>query len=329
MSQLRLGNPSEWAFLAEGGAHIVFRYIGQDPILTRKVLKINKKSTKASVDPNELVVRLQLHEHADMIESVAVEPLWLGELLYNSHEERENHRIMVHPRIQASKVIYLQENYHSPPTSSPVMMQSMTFMSIEIKPKWHGAEAFCQSMDLQDHLINCRFCQEHNSQVEMGQRYCPGDLLCGQPDRVAFALKGLRLNPRNNIFVYINGSKCPPSSIPDILIREISQTNVVLELLSWLGGKILDSWMSCMLCDDESKLKVLLQEAVCMRDCSFIVSFWCRPDGSIYSMARPPRLIDLDHSIKTKIEKYLQELEDLRQKLSGSIGPIRDWPRHI
>lgn len=37
-------NPQDWAYLAEGGFHIILRYLGPDPNLQGKILRIGKKS---------------------------------------------------------------------------------------------------------------------------------------------------------------------------------------------------------------------------------------------------------------------------------------------
>lgn len=95
-------NPDEWKYLAEGGAHIVFAYVGANPVLRGKALRI-RKSEKSSCVPQE-VDRVWQDEllpkivPADLLlrsETVDLPQEWLLRLMSQSQLARPEHRLFV------------------------------------------------------------------------------------------------------------------------------------------------------------------------------------------------------------------------------------------
>ncbi|PJF16504.1 hypothetical protein PSACC_03691 [Paramicrosporidium saccamoebae] len=114
-----LSGPNEWAFLGEGGAHIVFKYTG----LALRLSKSNKK--KGSLELVTAIARFGLQKYTECPKAAFFTPEFARVLLDSVLAHRALHRLRV--PVELDTVAWLYPNYHDSSKDDGL------FYSVEIK----------------------------------------------------------------------------------------------------------------------------------------------------------------------------------------------------
>lgn len=222
-------SPSDWVYLGEGGAHVIFRYRGSDPALQGHAMRL-VKATDAGTP------------------GVALRHTWAGELLpqlvpanllaqpKSVHLNEQWTRAIVTPtelmrpadRRSDGKTLAEIVDYTRPGQ----LMDDLTcgvagekVLAIEIKPKWGflpQAQHLTPPESIPVKTRNCRYCLHQHyrgENVEGAATFCPLDLYSGDRMRVRHALEGLwevwhhSDGGKNNLRVFVDGKKVLPASV--------------------------------------------------------------------------------------------------------------------
>ncbi|KAG6820971.1 hypothetical protein H0H93_008600 [Arthromyces matolae] len=222
--------PQHWRYVSEGGATIVFSYIGpSNSQFDGTVLRLRKApvasqsttSIDAENEPDDPMIvfqkkcmeRLIPPEHLPHLESVYVSREWLESLISLHDSERPLDR-RAKDQVDLSK-------------TKGVLATDLVggdWISVEIKPKW----GFLPSPT---HLSNatrniktqtCRFCMHSAMKSNMGETvslgYCPLDLFSGDKNRVLKAIHDLwdawieSNGTINNLKIFVHGKRIGPSN---------------------------------------------------------------------------------------------------------------------
>lgn len=208
---------------------------------------------------------------------------------------------------------FLLPNYHAP------FEGAEEFVSLEIKPKWHGALSLFQDLGSPlstAHLRYCRYCA-HNYSNETGfgvdVKYCPSDLFSGKRDRICRALDGLCQEPRNNLKVFTMGQPMDPARLSSKVRNVAAELLTRDPLLSHLQAALIKSWTFAQKANPNTiqEHKTLI-EAVALRDCSAIIRLGFSKGASETNVVSSIHVIDLDEKSSEKLSLYQSELELFR-----------------
>ncbi|KAJ7481157.1 inositol-pentakisphosphate 2-kinase [Mycena galericulata] len=226
--------PTDWSYISEGGATIVFSYKGPaNPFFDGTVLRLRKhaltgedKEYKQEKDPTidfqkKIIERLIPGAHLPRIEHVVVGEdgeTWLEALAavcepHRSPERRYKDRIDAkRPNaVLATDLVYGQG------------------IAVEIKPKWGflPSPTYLSGATLPIKTRTCRFCMHSHLKARQGVAaatdYCPLDLFSGKESRVKNALNNLwdawihSDGAVNNFKVFVRGRKISPAEQSSIL----------------------------------------------------------------------------------------------------------------
>ncbi|KAK8858699.1 hypothetical protein IAR55_002928 [Kwoniella newhampshirensis] len=232
---------SDWAYVAEGAAHIVFGYRGSIPAYTGKVVRFRKPTTISTPAANgesehqrllrvwrqDLLHKLLPAHLLASAEEVCVHQQWFKDLLDHADEVR--------PQARKMEGITLAESVHE--DGRGLLMEDITAtereegiitLAVEIKPKWGflpHAEHLEPPESVSIKTQNCRYClHRHYRDQERseGNAFCPLDLYSGDGERMLKAWKGLwdlwtRSDGKiNNLRVFVDGLKVSPDQADKI-----------------------------------------------------------------------------------------------------------------
>ncbi|KAF8163415.1 inositol-pentakisphosphate 2-kinase [Crassisporium funariophilum] len=270
MADIQHTRPSDWKYVSEGGATIVFSYRGlPHPHFDGTVLRLRKaivpatesRSRKVSSDldqteldfkdePDDPTIEYQTKcmerlippAHLPRLETVRLNRSWLDELvmLQNTvrpEERREKDGIDLNRKKGVLATDLVGGNW----------------LAVEIKPKWAflPSPAHLSEATKSTKTQTCRFCMHSNLRLQKGQQvgtdYCPLDLFSGDETRIINAIHSLwnawvASNAAvNNLKVFARGKFVIPSEEEDLerirdafsaaLVRPLLQTPV-LRILS-------------------------------------------------------------------------------------------------
>ncbi|KIM22257.1 hypothetical protein M408DRAFT_79282 [Serendipita vermifera MAFF 305830] len=232
-------DPSDWKYVSEGGATIVFSYVGPaHPVFTGTVLRIRKVPVQPGADsavpegePDEeepddpsiefqnritsLVVPLM---HLPVMESVRVDREWLAKLSALVQNKRpELRRLKDTIDLGRKKAVIATD------------LVGGKGLAVEIKPKWAFLPnpTYLSEETKETKLRNCRFCMHAHEKQDSGETvatgYCPLDLFSGDEARVSKTVKDLwdawvqSGGHINNLKIFVEGVLIQPSQASQLL----------------------------------------------------------------------------------------------------------------
>ncbi|KAF5380971.1 hypothetical protein D9615_004097 [Tricholomella constricta] len=234
--------PEHWRYVSEGGATIVFSYIGpSDPQFDGTVLRLRKTLVPTipprTADPvgvqdepddpmieyqHKCMERLIPLEHLPRLESVHIDRGWLENLIALREVERpEDRRCRDQIDLTRTKGVLATD------------LVGGDWVAVEIKPKWALLPAVT-------HLSNttrpiktqtCRFCMHSAVRAKAGETvslgYCPLDLFSGDEHRVRKAIYdlwdawSLSNGTINNLKIFVHGRTITPDEASLMLSKDV------------------------------------------------------------------------------------------------------------
>ncbi|ETW05810.1 hypothetical protein H310_03491 [Aphanomyces invadans] len=194
--------PAEWAYIAEGGANVIFRYAGSSESLAGWVMRVRKRGVHGA-HPKDIVDFAEqnipsgsrdAYVQVARAAKVALEFLvGLNALLESAH--RPTHRRDT-PLDTTLMWVLLLPDVTSPEVAS---------LCIELKPKNSILPSTPHVHPIKRSV--CRFCMHQHLKQAQGKlsqssQYCPLDLFSNDRGRIARALASLTATPQNNLRVF-------------------------------------------------------------------------------------------------------------------------------
>ncbi|EMD38175.1 hypothetical protein CERSUDRAFT_152861 [Gelatoporia subvermispora B] len=287
-------SPQDWRYIAEGGATMVFGYVGPaHPVFDGTALRLRKTVHGVrDVDPEEssqgqdgegpddpsvvfqnaVIARLVSREYLPRLEHVLVEKTWLEELDRISDERRPPKRRAVDKIDVTRKKAVLADN-----------LIGGDGLVVEIKPKWGflPSPAYLSPATRDVKTRVCRFCMHSHPAVSEKQdikgSFCPLDLYSGETNRVVCALGALwdawllSSGGINNLRIFVEGEIVRPN--PDKLISESTPAGANV---ADLRRRFVSLTVPAIL--DSSSLQLLstLQRTLDPFDIEGLVTLWTR-----------------------------------------------------
>ncbi|KAG6833670.1 hypothetical protein H0H87_002866 [Tephrocybe sp. NHM501043] len=234
--------PHHWKYVSEGGATIVFSYIGPPNLeLDGFVLRLRKIALPtppqaaitagAQDEPDDPLIefqqkcmeRLILSEHLPHLLPVHVTRDWLESLVsVHDHERPQDRREKDQIDLARRKGVLATD------------LVGGDWLAVEIKPKWAFLPSPTHLSDTTRDVKSrtCRFCMHSAMKSKAGEAvslgYCPLDLFSGNKDRVQKAIYNLWDAWResngsvNNLKIFFSGQKLFPSQATSILASEFN-----------------------------------------------------------------------------------------------------------
>ncbi|OCH86905.1 hypothetical protein OBBRIDRAFT_890169 [Obba rivulosa] len=304
-------SPQDWRYIAEGGATIVFAYVGPaHPAFDGTVLRLRKSfhnATSAEIvedvqnshfeepdDPSivfqrAIIARLVTPAHLPRLEPVLVNRPWLEclEILWNGQRPAQR-RALDRIDVTRRKAV-LAEN-----------LVKGDGWAVEIKPKWGFLPTPAYLSDATKTIKTrvCRFCmQSHHAVSEkqvVASGYCPLDLYSGESTRISRALGALwdtwilSSGGVNNLRIFVEGEPLRPISENPDSIRPLAErlsygsTSAIPDLTN-LRQKFISSLLLVLL--DSPILGILstLQRTLDSLDIEGLSALWTQVHTSIDS----------------------------------------------
>ncbi|KAF8623495.1 hypothetical protein AX15_006278 [Amanita polypyramis BW_CC] len=228
--------PSDWKYVSEGGATVVFSYIGpSNSRFSGTVLRLRKVSQTIGVtdkadDPiiefqEKCTSRLMSPIHLPRLEPVSLEKEWIRSLTTLHDDSRPVER-RSKDCIDTSR-------------TKGVLATDLVggdWIAVEIKPKW----AFLPSAE---HLSpetrpaktkTCRYCMYSRVRAKEGEKqavgYCPLDLFSGEGKRINCAISNLwdawvtSDGGINNLKIFVRGKLIKPSEASSMSAADVLQS---------------------------------------------------------------------------------------------------------
>ncbi|WVQ83029.1 hypothetical protein IAT38_005167 [Cryptococcus sp. DSM 104549] len=231
--------PGDWAYIAEGGAHVVFAYRGKSSSYAGKVIRIRKtEPAKAGPLPSdhhhdiqrewrhELLSKLLPAELLVASKEITLEEKWFMELLGQADAVRPEKRkvdgkTLVESTSGEGKGLLMED------TTVTERDEGHETLAVEIKPKWGflpDGKLMQPPESVPIKTKNCRFCmhQHLRGHKEEEHKYCPLDLYSGDEARMLKALEGLwemwstTTAKANNWRVFVDGHAVTPDQASKI-----------------------------------------------------------------------------------------------------------------
>ncbi|KAG5724024.1 hypothetical protein E4T56_gene11221 [Termitomyces sp. T112] len=332
--------PHHWRYVSEGGATIVFSYIGPpDAQFNGTVLRLRKAvlpTTDSHTPSNSLgtqdepddpmiefqqkcVERLIPIEHLPRLESVYVSCEWL-ESLISLHDAKRPKDRRVKDQIDVTR-------------RKGVLATDLVggdWVSVEIKPKWGFLPSPIHLSDATRDVKSrtCRFCMHSAMRSKIGEaaslRYCPLDLFSEDKSRIKKAICDLwdtwteSNGTVNNLKIFVHGEKIVPSvaslmlssgrdpKISDRDLREIFVEALMPILLQTPVLRILSTLqrsLDPLDIEGLSRLWHLTQQELNGIDTAYFPSL---PIGSssTHLMSTEPDMTDWTHFLDTYLSSY-------------------------
>lgn len=214
---------SDWAYLGEGGAHVVFRYKGEDPELQGRAIRLKKLG--AATGPGEVWSSTLLPQVVDPTLLIAVTTSrvneeWARSLVTPNEMLRDSDRRS--DGALADLVDYALPAQLMDDLTAPIKGEKV--LALEIKPKWGFLPNEKDVVPTEAAAIkskNCRFCLHQHFRGELDEEtgYCPIDLYSSDETRVRKGLAGLWKSwietdgRKNNLRVTVDGKATLPSNV--------------------------------------------------------------------------------------------------------------------
>lgn len=221
--------PSDWVYLGEGGAHVVFRYRGSEPSLQGRAMRLVKATDSGTPGvalrhtwADELLPQVVPERLLAQPKSTTVDETWTRAVVTPTELMRPAER-RANSKPLAEIVDY---------TRPAQLMDDLTcgvegekVLAVEIKPKWGflpQAQHLTPPESIPIKTRNCRYCLHQHyrgESVDGGAIFCPLDLYSTDRTRVRHALEGLwelwqtSNGTKNNLRVYVDGKRVLPSSV--------------------------------------------------------------------------------------------------------------------
>ncbi|KAJ7749519.1 inositol-pentakisphosphate 2-kinase [Mycena maculata] len=229
--------PTDWSYLSEGGATIVFSYKGpSNPSFNGTVLRLRKRVLGSEDEDHhseidftidfqkEIIERLIPRAHLPRLVPVVVGEdagTWLEALAAACEPHRPAERRRTdHIDVKSSNAVLATD------------LVGGQIIAVEIKPKWGflPSPTFLSDATRSIKTRTCRFCMHSHLKAQQGDvvalGYCSLDLFSGDESRVKNALSSLwdawmnSDGAMNNLKVFVHGKKIGPveqSCILDLL----------------------------------------------------------------------------------------------------------------
>ncbi|KAK0196620.1 inositol-pentakisphosphate 2-kinase [Armillaria mellea] len=216
--------PSHWKYISEGGATIVFSYVGPpNPDLDGMVLRLRKSGVQTPVlqklafgtvaeeeEPDDASIvfqetcmkRLIPSVHLPKFQSVQVEKAWLEELSRAHQHDRPLQRT-----VSGARAVLATD------------LVGGSGLAVEIKPKWSFLpnKTYLSAHNCAIKANTCRFCMHSRMKSKEGATvslgYCPLDLFSNNRSRMKQAVYSLYDNwlasdgTVNNLKIFVKGTK--------------------------------------------------------------------------------------------------------------------------
>lgn len=197
---LSQSSPTDWKYISEGGATIVFSYEGPPhPILTGKVLRLRKASSQARGTPIDIDIPQLAVTFQQKIISRLVDPTYLVDLQIIPLETHWVETFSLHhessrpPERRSTSTI---DTFRRTAVLASDLVGG-TPCAVEVKPKWgflpNPTHLSPESRPIKTRTCRtCMYAHLKQTEVENGAiRYCPLDLFSGSRERLEIALEGL------------------------------------------------------------------------------------------------------------------------------------------
>ncbi|KAF8891187.1 inositol-pentakisphosphate 2-kinase [Infundibulicybe gibba] len=227
MTSISDAQPKDWKYVSEGGATIVFSYIGPaNPLLDGMVLRLRKIALGEPThgpEPDDPMIEFQKKFHLPRLESVYLDQAWLKALALDHDAERPLER--------------RQKDQIDLTRQKGVLATDLVcgdWIAVEIKPKWAFLPSAKHLSESTRHIKTqtCRFCMHSRMRRDMGEAtsvgYCPLDLFSGDSNRVKKAIYGLwdawaaSGGTVNNLKIFVDGKTIQPTEEARILASDVS-----------------------------------------------------------------------------------------------------------
>ncbi|PPQ98825.1 hypothetical protein CVT24_003379 [Panaeolus cyanescens] len=249
--------PEDWKYVSEGGATIVFSYVGPlNPRFDGTVLRLRKAIVPKAGNKGEITTpseapsipteepddptiqyqekcmsRVIPSDHLPRLETVHLERSWL-ERLVNQHDtiRPQGRRDKDQVDLSRTKGVLATD------------LVGGNWIAVEIKPKWgflpnlHHLSEASKGVKTQ----TCRFCMHSAMRHEEGEQvasgYCPLDLFSGEKERIIKAIYALwdawisSDATINNLKLFQRGSLVKPSNMQSLIAEDYTRDH--LEALS-------------------------------------------------------------------------------------------------
>ncbi|WWD18594.1 hypothetical protein CI109_103047 [Kwoniella shandongensis] len=232
---------SDWSYVAEGAAHVVFAYRGTSPTYIGKVLRIRKANDHPGSAP-EMMSRIQEVQQVwrhDLLPrlvpshllvsatEVVLDQVWYKDLLAHADEMRPEAR-----KVDGTTLAELVEG-----EGKGLLMEDTTVterkggtvtLAVEIKPKWGflPAAEFLEppdSVPIKSRISRFTLHSHYRGEdVSGGEDYDPVDLYSSEEERMARGLEGLWQiwsksgGKANNLRVFVDGLLVTPDQAEKI-----------------------------------------------------------------------------------------------------------------
>lgn len=227
-------SPTHWKYISEGGASIVFSYVGpSNQAFNHTALRLRKAPLETLNEPlseeqqledpddpsiafqHQVIERLLPEEFLPRLEGVHVNRAWLEGLARIADEHRP-------PERKARDAVDTRKKKATLATD----LVGGKGLAVEIKPKWGflPSATHLSSETAPVKTTTCRFCMHSHLKAtrgaEVSEGYCPLDLFSGDADRIRKALTALwdswvsTGGSSNNLRVFVEGQMLRPSATP-------------------------------------------------------------------------------------------------------------------
>ncbi|ADV22064.1 inositol-pentakisphosphate 2-kinase [Cryptococcus gattii E566] len=228
--------PSDWAYIAEGGAHIVFSYRGRSETYATRALRVRKPSATAEplvqAEENDVCDRWRRNILPKLLpwqllttfSDVILEERWYKELLAMVDVVRPAQRkLTTDLTAKGNRTGVLLEDLTSSEDANGAIA-----VAIEIKPKWGFLPCARhlqppESVSVKSHVSRFRLHQHFRGQSD-DPPYDPLDLFSGDKMRIRTAVDGLwkmweiSRGKNNNWKVFIGGKEISPEDLQKDLL---------------------------------------------------------------------------------------------------------------
>ncbi|KIL69866.1 hypothetical protein M378DRAFT_184241 [Amanita muscaria Koide BX008] len=243
MARITDTHPSDWRYVSEGGATVVFSYIGDNDFqFNNTVLRLRKKALihdgKPTEDPiiefqRRCTSRLIPLVHLPRLDIALLDKEWLESFVALHDSARPEDRRAKDSIDVTSQMAVLATD-----------LVGGDWIAVEIKPKWAFLPSPKYLSPETDSVKTktCRFCMHSRVRGSRGEAqavgYCPLDLFSGEEGRMRCAISNLwdawmaSDGAINNLKIFVRGILIRPSEARSMCkddSRSISQTKDVRE----------------------------------------------------------------------------------------------------